>query len=144
MVSDFIEERDGYLAIPDALYETVKQHDPSIPQSARVIFEYGKTCNGYWNNQLFMEQMEVAVRVAEAKYPLRAFNHVWIFDHSCGHTAFAPDALVASCLNRKPGGKQPAMCDTVWAGKPQKLVLEDGTPKGAAMILEERGSIRVH
>ena len=24
MVSDFIEERDGYLAIPDALYETVK------------------------------------------------------------------------------------------------------------------------
>ena len=139
MVSDFIEERDGYLAIPDALYETVKQHDPSIPQSARVIFEYGKTRDGYWNNQLFMEQMEVAVRVAEAKYPPRAFNHVWIFDHSCGHTAFAPDALVASRLNRKPGGKQPAMRDTVWAGKPQKLVLEDGTPKGAAMILEERG-----
>ena len=88
--------------------------------------------------------MEVVVRVAEAKYPPCAFNHVWIFYHSCGHTAFAPDALVASCLNRKPGGKQPSMCDTVWAGKPQKLVLEDGTPKGAAMILEERGSVRVH
>ena len=89
-----------------------------------------------------MVQMEVAVKVAKAKYPPRAFNHVRIFDHSCGHTAFAPDALVASRLNRKSGGKQPAMRDTVWAGKPQKLVLDDGTPKGAAMILEERGSVR--
>ena len=31
------------------------------------------------------------------------------------------------------------MRDTVWTGKPQKLVMADGTPKGAAMILEERG-----
>ena len=30
------------------------------------------------------------------------------------------------------------MRDTVWAGKPQKLVMADGTPKGAAMFLEER------
>ena len=67
------------------------------------------------------------------------YKHVWVFDHSCGHKAFAPDALVASRLNRKPGGKQPAMRDTTWAGKPQKLVLADGTPKGAALILEERG-----
>ena len=139
MVSDFIEERDGYLSIPDGLYETVKQHDPSVPQSARIVFKYGKNRDGYWNNELFVEQMEMAVKVAEAKYPARAFKHVWIFDHSCGHTAFAPDALVASRLNRKPGGKQPVMHDTVWAGKPQKLVLDDGTPKGAAMILEERG-----
>ena len=139
MVSDFIEERDGYLSIPDGLYETVKQHDPSVPQSARIVFKYGKNRDGYWNNELFVEQMEMAVKVAEAKYPARAFKHVWIFDHSCGHTAFAPDALVASRLNRKPGGKQPVMHDTVWAGKPQKLVLDDGTPKGAAMISEERG-----
>ena len=32
MVSDFIEERDGYLAISDALYETIKHDDPSVPQ----------------------------------------------------------------------------------------------------------------
>ena len=83
----------------------------------------------------------MAVKVAEAKYPPRVFKHVWIFDHSCGHTAFAPDTLVASILNRKPGGKQPVMHDTVWAGKPQKLVLDDSTPKGTVMILEERGDL---
>lgn len=83
----------------------------------------------------------MAVKVAEPKYPLK---HVRIFDHSCGHTAFAPDALMASRLNRKPGGKQLVMHDTVWAGKSQKLVLDDGTPKGAAMILEERGSVQRH
>ena len=46
---------------------------------------------------------------------------------------------MVSRLNKKPGGKQPAMRDTTWAGRPQKLVMEDGAPKGAAMILQERG-----
>lgn len=32
------------------------------------------------------------------------------------------------------------MRDTVWAGKPQKLVMDDGTLKGVAMILKERGT----
>lgn len=64
---------------------------------------------------------------------------MWIFDHSCGHKAFAPNALVASRLNKKQGGSQPRMRDTVWAGKPQKLVHDDGTPKGVEMILRERG-----
>ena len=139
MVSDFIEERDGFLSLSDEMFEALSSVDPLIPQSARVILEYGKNKDGYWNNSLFMEQMEVAVKVAEAKYPPRVFKHVWVFDHSCGHTAYAPDALVTSRLNKKPGGKQPAMRDTLWAGKPQRLVMDDGTPKGAAMILEERG-----
>ena len=59
---------------------------------------------------------------------------MWVFDHSCGHTAYAADALVAFRLNKKPGGNQPAMRDTVWAGQPQKLVEPDGTPS-----IEERG-----
>ena len=104
-----------------------------------MIFEYGKAKEGYWNNVLFMEQMDTAAKTAEAKYPPRVYKHVWILDHSCRHTAYAPDALVVPRLNKKPGGKQPAMRDTTWAGKPQKLVMEDGTPKGAGMILEERG-----
>ena len=85
--------------------------------------------------------MEVAMKVAEMKHPLSTYKHIWMFDHSAGHTAFAPDALVASRLNKKPGGNQPATRDTSWNGMPQKLVMEDGTPKGAAMILEERGIV---
>ncbi len=139
MVSDFIEERDGYLALSDSMFQAISEVDPSVPQSARVLFEYGKNRDGYWNSELFINQMKVAIKVAEAKYPPRVYKHVFVFDHSCGHTAFAPDALVASRLNKKPGGAQPAMRDTVWAGQPQKLVKADGTPKGAAMILEERG-----
>ena len=62
-----------------------------------------------------------------------------MFDYSCGHKSVAPDALVASRLNRRPGGKQPAMKDTVWGRKPQKLVQDNGTPKGAELVLQEKG-----
>ena len=72
MVSDFIEEKDGYLAMSDSLYETIKQGDLSVPRAVRVIFEYGKT------REHFMEQ----TKVAEAKYPPRALKNVWMFDHS--------------------------------------------------------------
>ena len=99
-----------------------------------LIFKLGQNHDGYWNNERFMKQMKVAIKIAEMKYPLSTYNHVWVFDHSSGHTAFERDAFVASWLNKKPGGKQPPMRDTIWNGMPQKLVMEDGTPKGAAMI----------
>lgn len=111
------------------MYETISEQDPSIQQSARVLLEIGQNREGYWNNERLIEQMKVAINVAEVKYPPRIFKHVWVFDHSCGHTAFAPDALVASRLNKRPGGGQPIMRDTVWAGKKQTLVMEDGTPQ---------------
>lgn len=111
-----------YCALSDEMF-SVAEVDPTVEQSARVLFEYGKGKEGYWNNDLFLKQIEKALKIAEAKYPPRAFKHVWVFDHSCGHTAYAPDALVVSRLNKKPGGKQPAMRDTTWAGKPQKLVM---------------------
>ena len=66
---------------------------------------------------------------------------VWIFDHFCSHIACAPNALVASRFNQKPGEAQPKMRDTTWAGKVQKLVNLDGTPKGAEVILLERGFV---
>ena len=137
MVSDFIEEQQGYLRLKDSMHTTLVSTDPTMPCR---LFKYGQTRDGYCNNDHFMQQMEVAIKIAVlTKYPPRIFKHVWIFDHSCGHTAFAPDALVASRLNKKPGGAQPAMRDTVWAGKVQKHVEPDGMPKEAANILEERG-----
>ena len=41
-------------------------------------------------------------------------------------------------MNVGPGGKQPVMYDTVWNGQVQKLVDEDGVPKGMRKILQER------
>ena len=42
-------------------------------------------------------------------------------------------------MNKGPGGKQPKMRDTTWNGQTQTLILPDGRPKGAALVLEERG-----
>ena len=48
-------------------------------------------------------------------------------------------ALDASKMNVKPGGKQPKMRTTTWAGKEQTMCFPDGTPKGMKVVLEERG-----
>ena len=63
----------------------------------------------------------------------------FVFDHSSCHGTFAEDALDASKVNLKPGGKQPRMHDTIWNGKVQKMLFADGTPKGLKQILIERG-----
>ena len=84
-----------------------------------------------------MEQVEAAIKIAKVKYASDQYNVVWFFDHSSGHTAFAEDAPNASCMNVRPGGKQPVMHDTVYNGKFQKMVLSDGTPKGMKLVLEE-------
>ena len=40
------------------------------------------------------------------------------------------DALNAERMNVKDGGKQPFMMDTVWNGKVQKMVTDQGIQKG--------------
>ena len=67
---------------------------------------------------------------AEYKYTPAMQTLVWLFDHSSCHKAYAPDALNSRRTNVRPGGAQPAMRDTEWAGRPQKLVDENGVPKG--------------
>ena len=41
-------------------------------------------------------------------------------------------------MNVHPGGKQPVMRDTLWNGKHQSMVLDDGRPKGMKLVLQER------
>ena len=87
-----------------------------------------------------MANIEVAAQIAEFKYPADKHTIVWLFDQSSCHRAFAEDALKnAKVMNVRPGGVQPRMCDTMWADRMQKMVFEDGTPKGMKQILEERG-----
>ncbi len=66
MVSDFVEERNGYLHLSDSEYERVKQQDPSIKKYARQLFEYGEAREGYWTSQKFMAQIKEAEKIAVA------------------------------------------------------------------------------
>ena len=80
-----------------------------------------------------MKQVAEAMKIAEVKYPpSQGYHHIWCFDH-------ADNALIASMINKGPGGKQPKMRDTMWNGQTQTLTLPHGCPKGAALVLEERG-----
>ena len=87
-----------------------------------------------------MLQIEEAVTISEIKHPKEeGWRVVLVFDQSSCHKAMAVDALDASKINVNPGGKQPKMHDTVWAGKPQKMSFNLLVPKGMKQVLKERG-----
>ena len=140
MVSDFVDEKIGYLALPDDEFERASATNRALWKEARCLLEYGESREGYWTGEKFMIQMEHACEIADVKYPRdQGWKIMWVFDQSSCHKAMALDALDASKMNVNPGGKQPAMHDTVWAGKPQKMCFNLGIPKGMKQILKERG-----
>ena len=65
------------------------------------------------------------------------FLGVFLFDNAPSHTKMPSDTLNVNAMNVFPGGMQAAMRDTVWAGEVQKMVFEDGTPKGMKQVLEK-------
>ena len=67
------------------MISTIVAYDPSMPKSAQRLFEYGQNRDGHWNNDCFMQQTEVTIKVAEAKYPPRIFTHIWMFDLVWSH-----------------------------------------------------------
>jgi len=140
MVSDFIEEKGGYLHLTNEEYEQAKEKDPTIHKYARQFLEYGEAKEGYWTSEKFMKQIKEAEKIAAAKYPRdEGWRLVWIFDHSSCHSAMPDDALDVNKMNVNPGGKQRVMRDGWWAGKPQKMNYSLGVPKGMRAVLEERG-----
>lgn len=87
-----------------------------------------------------MLQVEEAFAIADIKYPKEeGWKVVWVFDQSSCHKVMVADVLDASKMNVNPGGKQPKMHDTVWAGKPQKMSFNLEVPKGMKQVLKERG-----
>ena len=140
MVSDFIEEHNGYLHLSHEEYERSKQAFPRLKKYARSYLEYGENKEGYWTSEKFMAQIKDAAQIVEMKYPRdQGYRLVWIFDHSSCHGAYADDALNAYKMNVKPGGKQPAMRNTIWRGKEYSMVFNLGIPKGLQQVLTERG-----
>ena len=140
MVSDFIDEHNGYLRLTDEEYIQAVDKVDGLQKEARAFLEYGKEHEGYWTAKKFLAQLEDAVKIADIKYPKdKGYRVCFVFDHSGCHGTFAEDALDASKMNLKPSSKQPRMHDTFWNGKVQKMVVEDGTPKGLRAVLIERG-----
>ena len=137
MISDFIDEHGGYLHLSPEEHEIAKFTKPDLPNKARVAFKFGAQGDGYWNNELFMAQVKTAMSIAEFKYPKTHNTIVFLFDQSSGHCVYAEDALIAHKMNVSDGGKQPFLRDTIWDGRPQKLVTISGIQKGLKTLLEE-------
>ena len=140
MVSDFIEEKNGYLALTQEEHDQEKVTNPSVRMYAREFLEYGEAKDGYWTSDKFIKQIQKAIKIADIKYPKsEGWRVVWVFDHSSCHAAMADDSLDVSKMNVKCGGKQRLMRDGCWDGKVQKMVDAQGVAKGLRVVLEERG-----
>ena len=61
-----------------------------------------------------------------------------MFDQSSCHRAYADDALNVQRMNVRPGGTQSEMRDIKLERRVQRMVVENGMPKGMKMVLEER------
>ena len=122
MVSDFIEEKGNDFLHYGSHY-------------ARLCLE--TQSEGYFDSPKFLTQVEKAINIFERKYP----NHtaLFLFDNAPSHCKCSDDSLNAKKMNVNPGGKQPVMRDTLWNGEVQKLVDNNGIPKGPKLVLEERG-----
>ena len=138
MISDFVDEHDGFLSLSRQQHQMAKAVNPNMPQQARVVFEYGSERGGYWTGDKFMDQMKTACDIAEIKYPPSSHTVLFILDQSSCHRKFDERAHVARNILVKDGGPR-RVRDTVWAGKPQSMVLPDGSAKGLRTILQERG-----
>ena len=82
MVSDFVDEGQGYLALTEEEYERASQNDSATPKQARQLLAYGENREGYWTCEKFMQ-----------------------LDQSSCHTAMAEDAVDVTKMNVGPGGK---------------------------------------
>jgi len=137
MISNFIEEKNGYLCLTQDEYSRAREQDHTMQMEAWTLFEYGESKEGYWTSDWFMQKMRKAVKI---KYPKKeGWKHVWIFDHSSCHAAMADDALHVNKMNVGSGGKQRVMRDGHWDGEVQKMNYPNGVPKGLRVVLEFRG-----
>ena len=121
MLSDFIDEVGGFLEIGD-----MKTQATLEPQK-----------DGYFTNDQFVNQVDKAMSIFEAKYP--GAQGLFLFNNAPSHRKFASDALNVHSLNVWPGGKQAKLRDIIWQGHPQCLTQPDGQPKGMRLVLEEHG-----
>ncbi|KAI6037409.1 hypothetical protein PISMIDRAFT_28841 [Pisolithus microcarpus 441] len=66
--------------------------------------EYGKNYDGYWNGELFVNQLKEKIIPAFERIHGAGYQALFFIDNSQGHSAYAEDALLASCMNVNPDG----------------------------------------
>ena len=141
MVSEFLTADDGRLRYQHSITGVVEQ-------ACRIItYGSGKSDDGYWTAEKMTSQVKKkAIPILQKRFPGK--KAIFAFDNSSGHAAFAKDALVASRMNLNPGGAQPKMQDTVFAGETQRMVFSAdgapfpdliGQPKGIRRVVTGRG-----
>ena len=137
-VSGFINAEDGRFVLRD--------ESGNVVEEAREIIYPGANGDAWWNTEQLLKQIKRAIQIFEAAHP--DCVALFIFDQSSAHASLPPDALKAFEMNKSNGGKQRKQHDTVipitnptveHRGKPQKMCLPNGQPKGLQQVLEERG-----
>lgn len=68
MVSDFVDEHDGFLRLYSEQLTLARTSDTQFPSEARQLVEYGADKKGHWTSDKFMAQIERAVMIAEFTY----------------------------------------------------------------------------
>ena len=65
--------------------------------------------DGYYDSDKFCLQVAKAACIAAFKYSPLRYDIYSVFDQAKTHTAYTADALIASRMNKNPGGAQPVM-----------------------------------
>jgi len=93
-----------------------------------VRFDYGKNRQGYWKALHMLQHVEEFMDILEVVMP--DCKHLFVFDNSSGHGAFADNALLAQRVSKGWGGKQPKLREAEWSDSSgivhvQKMVFEE-------------------
>src|SRR6266511_4133036 len=114
MVSEFLSEECDQLK----LNTQQSQENSFISKEAYVYLQPDKDQEGFWTSEHLIEQVKTkAIPIFETLFP--NCIALFAFDNSSNHAAFKSDALVASRMNLKPGGKQPKMRNTIFGSNNQ-------------------------
>jgi hypothetical protein len=147
-VSEYINLETGHLVHlgPDG---------SQILDKAQKIIYPRSNGDAWWDMDQLLVQTKHAIKVFKKQFS--GCVALFIYDQSSAHGSLGPDALRASSMNKTDGGKQQVQCNTTipmsnpnpdLRGQPQKMMLDDRTPKGMQVVLTERGydvsGLKVH
>jgi hypothetical protein len=138
MVSGFLCQCHGLLRLPSDIAEL----DPALPRDSTVIMYPGANRDGYFTNEQLAQQTKNMLKIFQILHP--DCIALVAYDNSSNHHAMADDALVASRLKLKDGGKSICLQRDGWfqhcdgSRIVQSMVSDTGKQKGVRTILEER------